>query len=60
MTRVTVCTGDEEPDEYFASEFESLPPQEKIKDPLVIVGLVSIFFPFILLAIFNSAGLVGI
>mmetsp|Transcript_6861 Transcript_6861/g.8222 ORF Transcript_6861/g.8222 Transcript_6861/m.8222 type:complete len:110 (+) Transcript_6861:18-347(+) len=53
-------TRDEEPDEYFASDFESLSTQEKLKDPLVIIGLVSIFFPFILLIFFNAMGFIGI
>lgn len=53
-------TRENEPEEYFQSSFEELAPAEKAKDPLVIIGLVSIFFPFILLGVFNSMGLIGI
>eukprot|EP00631_Chrysoreinhardia_giraudii_P004098 CAMPEP_0197418156 /NCGR_PEP_ID=MMETSP1170-20131217/3979_1 /TAXON_ID=54406 /ORGANISM="Sarcinochrysis sp, Strain CCMP770" /LENGTH=105 /DNA_ID=CAMNT_0042945185 /DNA_START=26 /DNA_END=343 /DNA_ORIENTATION=- len=53
-------TRENEPDEYFESSFEQKSTEEKFKDPLVIIGLVSIFFPFLLLVIFNGMGLVGI
>lgn len=76
-------TREDEPEEYFASDFESASVEEKLKDPLVIIGssaprllpslssffsrrspfpprrIASIFFPFVLLAIFNAGGLVG-
>lgn len=52
-------TRETEPDQYFASNFESLSAQDKLKDPLVIIGLVSIFFPFVLLIVFNNMGLLG-
>ena len=31
-------TRDEEPEEFFTSSFESMPAEEKLKDPLVIIG----------------------
>jgi len=53
-------TRESEPEEYFASNFEELAPEEKVKDPLVLIGLLSIFFPFALLAVFNAMGLIGV
>lgn len=52
-------TRETEPDQYFASNFETLSAQDKLKDPLVIIGLLSIFFPFALLIVFNNMGLLG-
>lgn len=110
-------TREDEPEEFFSSSFESMPAEEKLKDPLVIIGraaapattaaaarrargrsdgrprrrdgeggrararaetrrgdggtraprleaapaprrLVSIFFPFALLVVFNAAGMI--
>ena len=42
-------TSANEPDEFFASDFESMAPEEKLKDPLVLLGLGSIFLPFIMI-----------
>mmetsp|Transcript_3668 Transcript_3668/g.12693 ORF Transcript_3668/g.12693 Transcript_3668/m.12693 type:complete len:107 (-) Transcript_3668:25-345(-) len=51
-------TREDEPEEFFASSFEDMPVDQKLKDPLVIIGLVSIFFPFALLVVFNAAGMI--
>ena len=51
-------TRDGEPDEFFASDFESKSFGEKLKDPLVILGLTSIFLPFILLLFFLGTGVI--
>ena len=42
-------TAANEPEEFFASDFESMAPEEKLKDPLVLLGLGSIFLPFIMI-----------
>ena len=47
-------TRDNEPEEFFSSDFEKLSAEEKFKDPLVILGLVSVLLPFVL-----TAGLIG-
>ena len=31
-------TREDEPEEFFSSSFESMPAEEKLKDPLVIIG----------------------
>ncbi len=49
-------TSANEPDEFFASDFESMAPEEKLKDPLVLLGLGSIFLPFIMILGFQATG----
>jgi hypothetical protein len=51
-------TRENEDEEYFASDFESLAPAEKLKDPLVILGIVSIFLPFLLVVGFQATGVI--
>ena len=48
-------TSANEPDEFFASDFESMAPEEKLKDPLVLLGLGSIFLPFIMILGFQAS-----
>ncbi|KAJ1458407.1 hypothetical protein M885DRAFT_512814 [Pelagophyceae sp. CCMP2097] len=52
-------TRDTEPEQYFASDFEDAPIADKMKDPALLIGLGSIFFPFVLLGICYQAGLIG-
>ena len=49
-------TAANEPEEFFASDFESMAPEEKLKDPLVLLGLGSIFLPFIMILGFQATG----
>eukprot|EP00613_Pedinella_sp_CCMP2098_P000652 CAMPEP_0171627962 /NCGR_PEP_ID=MMETSP0990-20121206/21125_1 /TAXON_ID=483369 /ORGANISM="non described non described, Strain CCMP2098" /LENGTH=246 /DNA_ID=CAMNT_0012195999 /DNA_START=653 /DNA_END=1395 /DNA_ORIENTATION=- len=58
-TQVTLFLKREEEGEYFQSEQEKLAPMERIKDPLVALGLLSVFIPFILLGVAYAAGWVG-
>jgi hypothetical protein len=51
-------TAENEPEEFFSSDFESMAPEDKIKDPLVLIGLGSIFFPFVLLLGFQATGVI--
>ena len=48
-------TAANEPEEFFASDFESMAPEEKLKDPLVLLGLGSIFLPFIMILGFQAS-----
>ena len=52
-------TAANEPEEFFASDFESMAPEEKLKDPLVLLGLGSIFLPFIMILGFQATGVPG-
>ena len=56
---VTFAQWGEDEDEYFATIQDKMTAEEKMKDPLVLIGLFSIFVPFILLAIAYGAGWVG-
>merc|ERR1719506_331255 len=47
----TGLTRDNEPDDYFKSDFENMSDAEKIKQPGVIVGLAILIVPFIVGAI---------
>jgi hypothetical protein len=51
-------TAANEPEEFFASDFESMAPEEKLKDPLVLLGLGSIFLPFIMILGFQATGVI--
>ena len=51
-------TSANEPDEFFASDFESMAPEEKLKDPLVLLGLGSIFLPFVMILLFQATGVI--
>ena len=51
-------TSANEPDEFFASDFESMAPEEKLKDPLVLLGLGSIFLPFVMILGFQATGVI--
>mmetsp|Transcript_13969 Transcript_13969/g.33107 ORF Transcript_13969/g.33107 Transcript_13969/m.33107 type:complete len:103 (+) Transcript_13969:77-385(+) len=56
---LSFLTPEQEPEEFFMSEQEKLPPMERIKDPLVLLGAFSVFIPFILLGVAYAAGWVG-
>jgi hypothetical protein len=45
-----------EPDEYFKSDFERMSAKDRFGDPLVVIGLVAIFLPFIAVAILFQSG----
>mmetsp|Transcript_16419 Transcript_16419/g.21716 ORF Transcript_16419/g.21716 Transcript_16419/m.21716 type:complete len:117 (+) Transcript_16419:137-487(+) len=45
--------------EAFVSEFEKKSTEEKLKDPILLVGLFSVLSPFILFVIFYAFGLIG-
>eukprot|EP00798_Chlamydomonas_sp_ICE-L_P023035 gene23035-30229_t len=49
-------TRDEEPDEFWKSKAEA--DGNVFKDPLAIVGILAIFLPFILLAVFGGTGMI--
>lgn len=50
---------EEEPEEYWSSERERK-GESPFKDPLAVIGMVSIMFPFIFLVIASSLGLVDL
>eukprot|EP00889_Picochlorum_renovo_P006954 jgi/Picre1/33984/NNA_001461.t1 len=50
---------EDEPEEYWSSERERK-GESPFKDPLAIIGIVSILFPFIFLIIASSVGLVDL
>eukprot|EP00640_Fibrocapsa_japonica_P000442 CAMPEP_0113934200 /NCGR_PEP_ID=MMETSP1339-20121228/1538_1 /TAXON_ID=94617 /ORGANISM="Fibrocapsa japonica" /LENGTH=94 /DNA_ID=CAMNT_0000935897 /DNA_START=187 /DNA_END=471 /DNA_ORIENTATION=+ /assembly_acc=CAM_ASM_000762 len=52
-------TVENEPEEYFQSPTDKLPLSERFKDPIVLLGLGGVLFPFFLLAFFYAAGLIG-
>lgn len=56
---VTKAQWGEEEDEYFATIQDKMTAEEKMKDPLVLIGLFSVFVPFILLGVAYAAGWVG-
>ncbi len=49
----------EEKSEYFVSNQEKLSAAERFKDPQLILGLFSIFFPFVFLVFAYTQGWVG-
>jgi hypothetical protein len=49
----------EDEDEYFATIQDKMTAEEKMKDPLVLIGLFSVLIPFILLFVAYAAGWVG-
>ena len=56
---VTKAQWGEDEDEYFATIQDKMTAEEKMKDPLVLIGLFSVFVPFILLGVAYAAGWVG-
>lgn len=50
---------EEEPEEYWSSERERK-GESPFKDPLAVIGMVSIMFPFIFLVIASSLGIVDL
>lgn len=47
-----------EPKDYFLTNLDKKSDGDKCKDPLVILGLFSIFSPFLLFCFFYSIGLI--
>lgn len=56
---MSVTPEQEEKSEYFVSNQEKLSAAERFKDPQLILGLFSIFFPFIFLVFAYTQGWVG-
>lgn len=52
-------TRENEPEEAWGSKFEK-DGVNPLKDPLAIIGLGAIFFPFILLGIFIATGVIDV
>jgi hypothetical protein len=50
---------EEEPEEYWSSERERK-GESPFKDPIALIGLLAIFFPFLFLIIASSVGLVDL
>ena len=49
-------TRENEPDQYFRTNLDDKSTKEKFNDPLVLIGIGSIFLPFILVALLFSSG----
>ena len=49
-------TRENEPDEYFKTNLDKKPIKERLGDPLVLIGIGSIFLPFILVGLLFSSG----
>ena len=52
-------TRESEPEEAWGSKFEK-DGVNPMKDPLAVIGLGAIFFPFILLGIFIATGVIDV
>lgn len=49
-------TRDNEPNEYFKSEFEDKPVTERLVDPQVVIALVGILLPFAAVGLLLGGG----
>lgn len=52
-------TREEEPEEYWGSKYEKK-GANPMKDPLAIIGVAAIFFPFLLLLAFIATGVIDV
>ena len=54
-----IISREKEPEEYWQTKFEK-PGANPLMDPLALIGIGSILFPFLLLVVFIATGVIDV